>query len=264
MELRDLDVNEPAEVEESSTPEPENVETHVEPAKEPEHVEEPTNEPAEVPAKAQEETPAPESEEHQQPKRSRAADRIQEVLRENKELKEKMENFSQQVAPELQKEEIAYDDLNKVINQRAMQAAELLVASKQVESKMKEQAQVWQDDLEQSVKDNPQLDPKSPEYDPELNLTLARLLDDGNGMPRTDILVSDVLKTFQKRESQVVAKAQEEGKNDATVKIAKQIAESAITPTAKAPSDAQEYSDEELSELRTKNPKEYMRIIDKI
>lgn len=269
MELRDIDVNEPAETPVPSAETPANpVEVPVEtPKEDPKPAEEPAKAPAEDPAKnGQLEGQEPKPQEPAQPKRSRAEERIRDLARENRELQEKVQKFSQQAAPELQKEEIAYDDLNKVINERAMQAAELLIASKQVSTQLKDQAEKWADDLDQVKKDNPQLDPDSPDYDPVLDSTLARLMDDGtgNGTPRTDILVSDVLKVIKGRETAVQQKAKEEGKSEATAKLAKQMAEGAITPGAKAPSEAEEYTDEDLAEMRVKDPKKYMKIIDQI
>lgn len=137
MDLRDIDVNEPAE-----TPTP-SVETPAEPVKNEEPVETPKEDPkpAEEPAKAPAEEPAnvqPEAketpQEPAQPKKSRAEERIRNLARENKELMDKIQQFQQQTAPELQNEEISSDDLNRVINERAMQAAELIIASQQVKT----------------------------------------------------------------------------------------------------------------------------------
>lgn len=266
IELRDIDVNEPAETPAPSaeTPaEPVKNEEPVEQPKEnvPEHAEGPAEKtPAEAPANVQPGSQEPKPQEPEKPKRSRAEERIRDLAYENKVLKDKVEQFAQQKAPELQKEEIAYDDLNRVINERAMQAAELIVASQQVGTKLQNQAQVWADDLDQVRKDNPQLDPKSPEYDADLDATLARLLDDGTGMPRTDVLVSDVIKQFKKRETATQTKAIEEGKSQANAKLAKQMAEGAITPGAKTPSKSDDdLSDEESENLRVNNPKEWLK-----
>lgn len=262
MELRDIDVNEPAEVVEASTTETEiQVEQPVEET--PKSAEEPAKESTEEPGKVQEETPAP-AQEPEQPKKSRAQERIRDLSRENRELQERIQQFSQQTAPEFQQDEISHDDLNRVINERAMQAAELIVASQQVGSQYQNQIKAWADDFDAVKAENPQLDPKSPDYDPELDATLARLMDSGDGTPRVDILVSDVLKTLRRREEATHTKAKEEGKSEATVKLAKQMAEGAITPTTKTSSEAKEYSDEELEDMRVNRPKEYMKIIDKI
>ena len=266
MELRDIDVNESVETPAPSaeTPTEQVVEIPEEtPQEQPKPAEEPAQAPAEEPANVQPEvqdpTPSPE-----QPRRSRAQERIQDLSRTNRGLMQKIEQFQRQTAPELQREEIPVDDLNRVINERAMQAAELILASQQVQSQVQVQAQKWTEDFEQVKRDNPSLDPTHADYDSELDGTLARLLDDGSGVPRTDILVSDVLRTLKGRETKVQQKAIEEGKNQATVKLAQQMAEGAITPGAKAPSEAEAYTDEQLAEMRVRNPKEYMKIIDRI
>lgn len=262
MELRDIDVNEPADTPAPSAETPaQSVEEPKEtPQENPEPAEEPAQLPAEEPAKnVQTEEPA-QPQEPAQPKRSRAEERIRDLARENRELQEKLKNFGSQIAPELQKEEIAYDDLNKVINERALQAAELIVASQQVGTQVKNQAEKWATDFEQVKKENPQLDPNSPSYDRDLDLTLARLLDDGTGIPRTDILVSDVISTFKKRETATKTTAIEEGKSQANATLARQMAEGAITPSAKTPSKSEEdLSDEDSEKLRTSNPKEWLK-----
>lgn len=262
MELRDIDVNEPAEAPAPSAEIP--AETVIEEPKEtpqenPEPAEEPAQEPAEAPANVQKENQE-QPQEPEQPKRSRAEDRIRDLARQNRELQEKLKNFGSQIAPELQKEEIAYDDLNRVINERALQAAELIVASQQVGTQVQNQANKWAEDFDKVKKENPQLDPNSPSYDRELDLTLARLLDDGTGIPRTDILVSDVIATFKKRETATKTSAIEEGKSQANAVLARQMAEGAITPTAKKPSEhSEDLSDEDSEKLRTSNPKEWLK-----
>lgn len=257
MELRDLDVNEQADAPESSTETTEPVETPAEaPVEQPEKAEETAQktEPVESPEK---EIAVPEGAE--KPLAAKTQERIRNLALENKLLKEKVEKFSSQTSPELQKEEVNIEDLNKVINERAYQAAELLVAGKQVESEYQAQIQKWAEDFEQVKRDYPRLDPESPEFDAEFDSTLADLLRDENGYPRTDKLVSTVLKTFTKRESDLSSKAKEEGKSEANATLAKQIAEGAITPSSKTTPTSEELSDEELAELRIKNPKEWLK-----
>jgi len=200
---------------------------------------------------------------------TRAEKRIREVVTNNKNLsqeneilRERIRKFTQQPAPELHDGEMSYDDLNKLVNERALQAAALLRAGEQVESEYKAQVNKWAEDLAQVKKETPALDPESPDYDRELDVTLARLMDDGsgNGTPRTDILVSDVLKTIMKRESKAGSKAKEEGKSEATAKLAKQMAESAITPSSKT-SKSEEYTEEEIAKIQTENPRMYTELV---
>lgn len=255
MELRDIDVNEPAEAPESST---EETEMESAPA---ESVEETTQtEEVERPQEAKVEEPAEPIREPERPLANKTQERMRNLANENRELKAKLEAFANQPAPELEGE-MTVEDLNKMVNERALQAAELIAKGSQVENEYKQQVNKWAEDFEQVKETNPALDPKSPDYDADLDQTLARLLDDGHGNPRTDILVSDVLKTLNKRESTAQSKAKEEGKTEATVKLAKQMAESAITPTAKTTSEAEELSEEEMAELRVKNPKEWLKRI---
>ena len=257
MELRDIDVSEAEEQVESST-----TETEVEaPEQESqEETQESQVEESEEQEEAQEESQPIEEE---KPVANKTNERIRNLANENRELKAKLEEFKMQPAPELDGD-MTVDDLNTMVNERALEAAKLIAQSSQVEGEFKTQVNNWAKDFEQVKAENPALDPKSPDYDAELDQTLARLLDDGHGNPRVDIMVSDVLKTLNKRESTASAKAQEVGKSQATATLAKQMAEGAITPTPKQSSETAEYTDEELGDMRLNNPQKYFDIIDKI
>jgi hypothetical protein len=240
---------EPAEAPESST---ETTEPEKTPAEAPQEQQEESEETVET------EQPAKVEVVEEKPLSNKTQERMRNLANENKQLKAEREAFMNQPAPNLDGE-MTVDDLNKMVNERAMSAADLIIRGQQTESDFKQQVNKWAEDFEQVKKDNTALDPKSPDYDAELDQTLARLLDSGDGTPRTDILVSNILKTLNKRESNAQSKAKEEGKSEATAKLAKQIAEGAVTPGSKAPSSDEGYSDEELSEMRVKNPKEYLR-----
>jgi hypothetical protein len=248
LEMRDVDLqeSEPIEAPESSTEKqvevPEQEETQVEEAEE------------QAPAQEEQQTA---QEEPAKPIANKTNERIRNLANENRELKAKLEEFKTQPAPELDGD-MTVDDLNVMVNERALEAAKLIAQSSQVEVEFKQQVTNWANDFEQVKASNPALDPKSPDYDAELDQTLARLLDDGHGNPRVDIMVSDVLKTLNKRESTASAKAQEAGKSQATATLAKQMAEGAITPMAKSSPDAEELSEQEMAELRVSNPKEWL------
>lgn len=257
---RDLEaINNPAEETEAPTVETEEVET---PQESPEIAPEPAEEP-DVEANPQEET---QTEQVEQPKPSRAESRIKEVIAErrnlaaeNAALKAEIERFSYQPAPQVG-EDMTYDDLNRTINERAIQAAELIAKGKEVEVEYGNQVKTWATDFEKVKESNPALNPTSPDYDPELDATLARLLDDGHGNPRVDILVSDVLKTLNKRESAVTSKAIEKGKSEANATLARQSAEGAITPSNKV-SKTEEYTQEEIDHIQQTNNRLYTELV---
>lgn len=252
--MRDVSVaDEPAEAPESSTEEPAQVEAPAQVEKELEETVE-----TEQPAKVEEDKVEKPAQVVEKPLSNKTQERIRNLAEENRKLKAEREAFMNQPAPQTDGE-MTVDDLNKMVTERAMTAADLIVRGQQAEGEFKQQVDTWAKDFEQVKKDNSALDPKSPDYDAELDQTLARLLDDGHGNPRVDILVSDVLKTLNKRESTTATKAKEEGKSEATARLAKQMAEGAITPTVKTPSNGEEASDEELAEMRVKNPKEWLK-----
>jgi len=262
LDNRDLEaINNPVEETETPTVETEEVET---PQESPEIAPEPAKEP-DVEANPQEETqPATPAVEY--PKPGRAESRIKEVIaerhnlaNENAELKAQIANFKTQPAPEMEGD-MTYDDLNRTINERAMQAAELIAKGNQVEQEYTGQVKTWATDFEKVKESNPALNPESPDYDPELDATLARLLDDGHGNPRVDILVSDVLKTLNKRESAVTSKAIEKGKSEANATLARQSAEGAITPSNKV-SKTEEYTQDEIDNIQQTNNRLYTELV---
>ena len=237
-----------------------------------EEEEEPTTSEEEAPAKEvseQEETQTPEEtpkvveEPTEKIEPTRAEKRIRNLANENRQLKEQVEQFKSQPLPNyIDENEMTTDDLNKVINERALRAAELLAKSSEVQTQYQNRTKEWVKDFDQVKKENPSLDPQSQEYDPDLDETLANLLDDGHGQPRVDILVSDVLKTLSKREKATAERAKEEGKTQATETLASQQAEGAITPTSKV-KDSQKYTEEELVKMQAENNRKYTDLIRK-
>jgi hypothetical protein len=241
---------EPAEVVESPTTETEKVETPVEETPEIE------KENSETPK--EEETPAEPEKEPAKP--SRAEKKIRDLWKENAELKARMDELSQRQSPEFESGEIDAKTLDSVINQRAIEAARLIVESQSLGHELKTQAQEWATDLEKVIGENPELNPKSPEYDNELAETLARALSDNQGQARFDLKPSDLIRVIKRRESNVTTKAKEEGKSEVTASLAKQSQEGAITPSSKTSKTA-EYTDDEISKIQQTNPRLYTELV---
>jgi len=247
-------VKEPEEVVESPTIETPEEETPEEET--PEIVEEPAEEPTEETV----ETPE-EAKEAEAPKPSRAENRIRDLVADKKRLESEMEDFKAKKSEEFESGEMTYDDLNKVVNERALEAARLLVDSREVGREVKSQSQEWAKDFDQVKSENPQLDPKSPEYDSNLDSTLAKLLDDGSGSPRLDIKVSEIMETLRGRETKTTTEAKEAGKSEASANLVQQVQEGAITPSAQKTASPSKYSDAEISKIMNEDPKLYTELI---
>ena len=259
MELREIDENEAAEPVEASTTEPEQVDTPE--VKKPEIAEEPAQEPVETEQpKTVEEQPA----EVEPKKPNRAEQRIKEVVAENKRLREQQAYYENLQPQTLDGSEITQEDLQKIIDQRAYQAAQLMMSSMQNQNEYGNNVKEWSEDFDKVKAENPELDPKSPDYDAELDKTLARIMDDGTGKPRLDVKVSEIISQFKKRQTSATQSAEEKGKSQATATLAKQMQEGAVTPTAQKIEVHEGYSDEELADMRVNNPQKYLDIIDKI
>lgn len=232
--------------------------------------EEPKAEIAETPAEnIQEETPAQQPQEQPVPKPSRAERRIRDLVAENKELEERIKQFSPQTPTETPnpfagQEYIDPAQLDALINQRAAEAAQLVLAKRDTEEKFKSELISWADDLEQTVKNNPVLDPKSPEFNPELETTLRELVENANyderGNIRPRVKTSEIWGRIQKALNVTQTKAKAEGQKEATVTLAKQMAEGAVTPSNKA-SKTEEYTPAEIEKIAAENPRLYTELI---
>lgn len=246
-------------VESPATEEPEEVETPAEETPEiaKENAEEPKQEePQEEP---REEIPEePKGEPQKQP--TRAEKKIRNLWQENAQLKQQLDAFKQKQTLEFEDGEIDAATLDKVIAEKAIEAAKLMVASQNVDQELKVQAREWADDLETIIGQNPELDPKSPEFDKDLSDALAKALSDSQGNARFDLKASELIGAFKKRQTQVVTKAKEEGKSEVTASLARQSQEGAITPSPKA-SKTEEYTEDEIERIQQTNPRLYTDLV---
>lgn len=191
---------------------------------------------------------------------SRAAARIKELVAKNKELEAKQALIEMMPAP-ANNDELDMNSLQHLIDQRAMEVAKIAMSQIQTNNELVQHAKTWSEDLNKVKQEHPELDPKSPSYDAELDATLARMLDDGTGRPRLDILVSDVVKPFFNRLQTTAKSAEDKGKSEVSATLAKQSAESAVTPTPKSSKGTVEYTDAELARMSQEEPVKYMRLI---
>lgn len=117
-------------------------------------------------------------------------------------------------------------------------------------------AQEWLDDYEGAVKAHPELDPKSQSYNQKLDDLLTALLSNPDGTPRYEMKVSAAL--AQVKES--LAVAEKKGAAKASVKLAQQVEEGALTPGS-ADDEAETYTEDDLKSLRINNPRKYNQLV---
>ena len=139
-------------------------------------------------------------------------------------------------------------------NRSTAKAAEMLIQTTQ-QQLTQAQAEAWQADYQATLKEFPELDPKDPSYNKELDNVLGNMVKGKNGLPRYDVKVSTIVNAFQKKEQAVATKAREEGKSEASATLARQSQESAVTPTAKTTSPAKDDMENIPKHLRSKYEK---------
>jgi hypothetical protein len=263
LDNRAMAESEAAEPVESPTTETEKVETPVEETPEiaKENAEEPEQEATPEPQENPKEEPEQKPENPEEtPKPSRAEKKIRNLWQENNQLKQQIESLQNKQAPEFENGEVDAETLNRVITARAIEAAKLMVASQDVDREVQAQAKEWAEDLDNVIKENPELDPKSPEYDAELADTLAIALTDADKNPRFDIKASDLMRTIKRRIESKSSKAKEEGKSEVSATLAKQMQEGAVTPSSKT-SQSEEYTQDEIERIQTTNPRLYTELV---
>jgi len=168
-------------------------------------------------------------------KLSRRDRRIRQLAQKNRELLEKL-NAQREIptVPPLQGDEVDVPQLEEYINQRANQVVEFKLQQQRNEDQYKKTAMDWADDLDKTIQENPELDPKSPEYNPLLENTLSELVEkanfDENGNPRPRIKVSNIYANLKK----VMEGKKNEGGKVATQKLMKQIGEGAVNPSSQS------------------------------
>lgn len=231
--------------------------------------------------KSEEETQEEEeTEDENRKKPPRAERRIKELVQENQQLKTKLEQTSQNRAdkpddeihrekgselpwrrPEAGDQEVMELDqtqLDELISRRV----EERIQSREQATEQRKQAQDWLGDYE-SLTDSksagyvPELDPKSQSYNPELDDLLTSVVSNPDGTPKFNVKVSEALGKIRKS----LNIAEKKGTEKASVKLAKQAEEGALTPGESSESDEHEYTENELKELRINNPREYNRLI---
>lgn len=129
----------------------------------------------------QEETDENQSSENQEPRRTnRIQKRIQQLLARQNEIA--------QSANDEYEDTLTHDQLQEMIRREA----QTLLEQKEIERLQEEHKEVWADDLEYLIQENPELDPDSPQYNKQLDDFLTNLITDENGEPNVNVPIVDI------------------------------------------------------------------------
>jgi hypothetical protein len=159
---------------------------------------------------------------------------------------------SEQQSPEQDFVELDPQKLDEMITRRA----EEVIEARERAAEQRQQAQGWLSDYEETVKNNPELDPKSKSYNQELDDLLTAIVSNPDGTPKFGVKVSEALGKLRK----TLASAKKQGAKNASLKLAQQAEEGALAPGS-SDGEAQEYTEDDVRELRINNPRKYQQLI---
>jgi hypothetical protein len=212
-------------------------------------------------------------EEDYQPKQSRAEKRIQQLSRDKKELLKQTshqgsERFTEDfprnqgsVLPweqqEQQEEARGSDEFMELSPEQLDELIDRRLAAREHAAEQHKMVGIWLDDYDSTIKSNPELNPDSPEFNPELDAILTEIVANPDGTPKLNVKVSEVLAKLQKS----MKVAEKQGAEKASLKLARQVEESAIAPGASDGEDDPQMTDDEIKRLRTEEPSKYMRLV---
>lgn len=129
----------------------------------------------------QEETDETQPSEIQEPRRTnRIQKRIQQLLAKQNEVV--------QSANDEYEDTLTHDQLQEMIRREA----QTLLEQKEIEKLQEEHKEIWAEDLEYLIQENPELDPDSPQYNKQLDDFLTNLITDENGEPNVNVPIVDI------------------------------------------------------------------------
>ena len=225
--------------------------------------------PSEGAPETPEETPKGESEDTPQEHRpTRSERRIKQLLEKQREGDEQTPQETPETpvvpAEESPREEVPVlpwdpqsgfdpEKLQTLIDQGVSRALE----TREQQAALRQRAEAWLADLESVKKANPELDETSPNYNKDLDEHLEFMLTNPDGSPRIDITVSQALSQIRG----ALHVAEEKGAHKASVKLAKQAEESALTPSSGSDSESEELDENEIASIRKTDPRRYNQLV---
>lgn len=162
--------------------------------------------------------------------------------------------------------EVDVDQLNQAVTQRASAIAELKV-SQILEQKERAEGyrrgvREWADDMEKTATENPELNPDSPEYNPELDSALKDLIAQSNFTPDGFLVPKVKASELFGRLKKALDSAKEKGQSQTAASLARQISEQAVTPGG-GTQPKTTYTHEELRKMMQKDPAKVAAILEK-
>lgn len=115
-----------------------------------------------------------------QPKKAnRIQKRIQQLLARQQDLAKERDNYG---------DSLTREELQDLVRKEA----QALMEEQEIIRLQEEQQELWVDDLEYLIQNNPELNPDSPEYNKQLDDFLTNLVVDENGNPNTNVPIADI------------------------------------------------------------------------
>jgi hypothetical protein len=130
------------------------------------------------------------------------------------------------------KEEISTADIERRAEEIADQKFELKWAEKEAARAQQEEMRAWEQDGINTLRENPQLDPDSDEYDQELDDYFHDLLVKSNVVNEKGVLLNPKVKisSIVTGMRKILDRSSEKGTAQATASLAKSIAQEAVVP----------------------------------
>lgn len=200
---------------------------------------------------------------------TRSSKRIQQLLAQNQELRDRQIAQGQpgmeatQGANAFQPNEdgeieMTPDQLQGYINQSVQQS----ISMERSVAEVQQRGENWHSDLGKLVKDTPQLNPNDAKYNKELDGMLSDLIRDSNtdsdGRLTARILPSEVWGKLQAS----IDTAKTAGATEARATITKNVERSAITNDASVSNESGKYSDADLVNMAANDPRGYAELIE--
>lgn len=164
--------------------------------------------------------------------------------------------LQQQQQPTLEGE-VTAEQLQQFIASQAQNMTRLELERYKQELSQQRQREDFGRDIEQLVKENPELDPNSDQYDADLDNALQELFESSNDLQtgRLNKKASDIFKAIKN----VRQKERDKGSKETTASMAEKLAEQAVAPSRDSDTG---YSEKELKKLLNTDPGKVRQILE--
>jgi hypothetical protein len=169
-------------------------------------------------------------------------------------------DFTQTLPWQPPQEELTAESLDQLVTTRADAIVKMRMMQDSQQREYETKAKDWASDLEETVKNTPELNPDAPEYNEELDSALREIVEktnftkDGQLVPA--IKTSEVWSNIKK----ALDKEREKGQQETTAEMAKQVAEEAVRPGKEQ--QKQSLTAEEIQKMKWKDPGKLAKMLE--